>query len=88
MPHHQLHSSLDSVLEAIVSQYINLSFPSTGSYSRADHVIEYAKETLSLGLLLLEFKDAIREGDGSRVLRCWKYFLPLFKATGTQKLQF
>ena len=25
VPHHQLHSSLDSVLEAIVSQYINLS---------------------------------------------------------------
>ena len=74
MPHHQLHSSLDSVLEAIVSQYINLSFPSTGSSSRADHVLEYTKETLSLGLLLLEFKDAIREGDGSRVLRCWKYF--------------
>ena len=88
VPHHQLHSSLDSVLEAIVTQYINFSFPSTGSSSRADHVLEYAKETLSLGLLLLEFKDAIREGDGSRVLRCWKYFLPLFKATGHKNYSF
>eukprot|EP00731_Ephydatia_muelleri_P006704 Em0003g952a len=44
-------------------------------------VQEYAKETLSLGLLLLEFKDGIREGDGNRVLRCWKYFLLFFRAT-------
>ncbi len=25
---------------------------------------------LSSGLLLLEFKDAIREGDGNRIIRC------------------
>ena len=47
-----------------------------------DNVLEYARETLSLGLLLLEFKDAIKEGDGTRVLRCWKYFLIIFWATG------
>ena len=35
-----------------------------------DNVFEYAKETLTMGLLLLEFKDAVREGDGDRVLRC------------------
>ena len=29
----------------------------------------------------MEYRDAIREGDGIRVLRCWKYLLPLFKAT-------
>ena len=36
-------------------------------------------EVLSLGLFYLEFKDAIREGDGLRVLRCYKYLLPLFR---------
>ena len=35
-----------------------------------------------MGLLFLEFKDAIREGDGDRVLRCWKYFFLYFRATG------
>ena len=44
--------------------------------------MEYARETLSLGLLFLEFKDAVKEGDGTRVLRCWKYFLLLFHASG------
>lgn len=33
-------------------------------------------------MLYLEFQDAIREGDGARVLTCWKYFLPIFKASG------
>ena len=34
-----------------------------------------------MGLLLDEFNDAIKEGDGNRISRCWKFFLPLFKAT-------
>lgn len=35
-----------------------------------------------MGLLYMEFTDAIREGDGDRILRCWRYFLLVFKATG------
>ena len=46
-----------------------------------DGILEYGKEVLSLGLLYLEFRDAIKEGDGLRVLRCWKYLLLLFKAS-------
>ena len=42
----------------------------------------YACELMSFGLLYSEFKDSIREGDGGRVLRCWKFFLPIFKADG------
>ena len=46
-----------------------------------DGILEYGKEVLSLGMLYLEFRDAIKEGDGLRVLRCWKYLLLLFKAS-------
>ena len=72
LPHDQLNTSLDALLETVVSRFINLAFHLTESTSQADHVFEYAKETLSLGMLMLEFKDAIKEGDGKRVLRCWK----------------
>ena len=41
----------------------------------------YACETLSLGLLYAEFRDAIREGDGHRVFRGWKYLFLIFKTT-------
>ena len=37
-----------------------------------DGVHAYSCEILGLGL---EFKDAVREGDGERVMRVWKYFL-------------
>ena len=46
-----------------------------------DHVLEYAKESLTMDLLLLEFKNAMREDDGDWVLWCWKYFL-YFRETG------
>jgi len=37
----------------------------------------YTTEVLTLGLLWWEFKDAIKEGNGNRVLCYWKF---LFKA--------
>ena len=49
--------------------------------SETDGIRAYACEVISLGLLLIEFTDAIREGDGTRILRCWRYFLLLFKAS-------
>lgn len=44
-----------------------------------DGVFNYASAVLNDGLLLLEFKDAIREGDGPRILRCWKVMLIYFQ---------
>ena len=40
-----------------------------------DGVFNYASAVLNDGLLLLEIRDAIREGDGPRVIRCWKFML-------------
>lgn len=45
-----------------------------------DGVLNYGEHLLSLGLLYMEFVDGIREGDGFRVMRCWRFFLPLFKS--------
>jgi L1 cell adhesion molecule like protein len=77
-------STLHSVAKSICAKLVTITFQAghTPSSQNPDHVLEYAKETLSLGLLYLEFKDAIREGDGERVLRCWKYFWLFFRATG------
>lgn len=46
-----------------------------------DGVHLYAAELLSLGLLWHAFHDAVREGDGGRVLRHWKFMLVIFKST-------
>ena len=45
-------------------------------------MLEYGKKMLSLGCFYLELSDAIKEGDGERVLRCWRYLLPIFKSSG------
>ena len=37
-----------------------------------DRVFEYSREFLTLGMLHAEFNDS--EGDGIRLLRCWKFF--------------
>lgn len=78
---------LEEVSSLVVEQYVDLSTIFSNPRSKhlpatTDHINAYACETLSLGLLFMEFKDAIREGDGNRVMRVWKYFLLLFKASG------
>ena len=44
-----------------------------------DCVQAYSKKLMTLGLVWLGFDDAIKEGDGDRVLRYWKFLLLLFK---------
>ena len=39
-----------------------------------DGALNYASAVLNDGMMFLEFKDAIREGDGPRIIRCWKVF--------------
>ena len=45
-------------------------------------VYDYTREVLSLGMLYLHVKDAVREGDGNRIVLSWKYLMLIFKATG------
>lgn len=52
-----------------------------GSAGNADGVYLYATELLSLGLLWHGFHDAIKEGDGERILRHWKFMLVTFKTS-------
>ncbi len=76
---------LHSIAEHVISQHVDLatSFKDP-SHSGSDKgtAYEYACELLTLGLVIFDFKDAIREGDGDQVLLLWKYMLILFKATG------
>ena len=37
---------------------------------------------MSLGLLWHGFHDAVREGDGDRIIRYWRFLMPIFKHTG------
>lgn len=76
-------AAVTSIVKTLCSQKVCVAFSTVSKRNTGttDHVLEYAKETMSLGLLLLEFKDAIREGDGTRILRCWKYFFIIFRAT-------
>ncbi len=46
-----------------------------------DGVVTYARELLTLGLIWLQFYDAVKEGDGDRIVLAWKMLIPVFKAT-------
>ena len=67
---------LHSLAAELVTSFIDLSvFASDSQEGSTDHIFEYAKEVISLGLLYMELQDSIREGDGVRVLNCWRFYL-------------
>ena len=45
-------------------------------------VRNYQLAILEYGLLYLNFCDAISEGDGMRIIQCWKFFLMFLKVDG------
>lgn len=55
-------SALYSFCQDIISEYVDLSM-SSSSCENNDKVQEYAKEIMTLGILYLNYKGAIREGD-------------------------
>lgn len=52
------------------------------------NVTNYACVCLSFGMLIRNFNDAVREGDGVRILRCWKFLLLIYKANKHHKYAF
>ena len=84
-------ATLADIASAIVEAHVDLktefsSGPAFGEEEEDEEAVssvyDYTCEVISLGLLYLNFKDAVREGDGGRVLLMWKYFLLVFRATG------
>ncbi len=74
--------SVAYLAKSVVATFLNLPVPdaTTKSSSTPDGVHAYALEVISLGLLWHGFHDAIKEGDGDRVILYWKFLLIVFKA--------
>ena len=51
-----------------------------------DDMYNYQKSLTEIGMLIMNIQDAISEGDGGRVVRCWKFLLLYLKHdNGSQK---
>ena len=77
-PKRQFPSSFRKIADEEVTPY------EVQKYS-PDGVFNYASAVLNDGLLLLELRDAIHEGDGPRIIRCWKFMLLHWRHAGHTK---
>ena len=57
----------------------------TGMSDTNDTAYNYARVLCHYSALVIEFRDAWREGDGERVLRCRRLFMPHFQAAQCTK---
>lgn len=77
LPLSQRKDLLITICKDIIDSFVIFSF-NNRTVQSDDQVFNYAQQILSLGCFYLEFCDAIKEGDGERVIRCWRYLLPIF----------
>ena len=70
--------------KAIVSKFVNVHLPSSQEEPTSinDMAHGYAVDLLTLSLLWHGYHDAIKEGDGNRILLYWKFLLPIFQQEG------
>ena len=54
----------------------------------SDDIFNYQCNLLNHGLLYANFRDAISEGDGERIIRCWKFLLLHFYADGSSSSKY
>lgn len=69
----------------IVDKFVLISTPYSTPHvdpKKADKVGVYAMELLTLGLLWHNFHVSVKEADGDRLVRVWKFNLLVFKAAG------
>ena len=64
---------------------VESAFTSGKSADTNDNVYNYTRVLCHYGALVTEFRDAWEEGDGERVVRCWRLCMPHFKASGCTK---
>lgn len=81
--------SLTYVARSIVNSHVLLPESSPDQpaqeQDQVDGVNLYARELLTLSLVWHFSHDATSEGDGDRIILCWKILLPVFKATNHRK---
>ena len=72
-----------TVAYQIVKQFVHINhFKESTSSTTNDSRYNYATDLLTMCLLWHEFHDAVKEGDGDRIIRYWKVLLPVFQQHG------
>ena len=77
-------AAVKSLVKTLISEMVRIEYIAGTSESKSSKPSDSVSLAYSCTLSIegqVEFKDGIREGDGNRVLRCWKYFLLFFRAT-------
>ena len=74
-----------TLINTAFSNLTTVSFEEDEDEENEDGVYNYARVLCHFGALIMEFRDAWGEGDGGRVVRCWKLFMPHFIAAGHTK---
>lgn len=55
---------------------------------KEDHIFNYHQAKIIFGLILTDFNDAVKEGDGECLMHLYKIVLPIYKVYGCTKYSF
>ena len=77
--------SFHELCKKVVSDFVKVTVPCNDTNTPSpenemqDAVHMYAVNFFTMGLFWYAYRDAIREGDGDRIVRYWKFLTPIFR---------
>ena len=72
--------------DPVFNEYVSSSsYPTKASETERDDMYNYQCSLLDQGLLYMDFIECIAEGDGNRIIRCWKFLMLHFFAENKSK---
>ena len=76
-------NDVNATADEIVEVFVKISSPTESEASfENDGAYNYVRDLLTMLLVWHGFHDAVREGDGDRILLYWKVLLPIFQQEG------
>lgn len=87
---HEKREHPDVILDVSLEEEKKAKKGKTGPDSKPENKLRddrynYSTLRMSMGMLLRNFDNAVKEGDGERILRCWKFALLIYRAKNHTK---
>lgn len=71
---------MDQILTHVTNSFVKIRYYSTiCNQDPADSIYHYTKQLVTIGSIYLEMSNALREGDGERLIRTWRYLLIILR---------
>ena len=75
-------ASIKQLANSIVEEFTDLTSYGIPPLEYIDEINRYTKDLMTVGLIWAAYQDAIKQGDGKRIIGIWRHLMLIFRLSG------